>query len=93
MTTSTIALYRRPSDETSVGFAKRLHDAATVLAMGGRYVFVRPDSAQLAELAGLVAEGSLRVEVAQTFDLADAAAAHRKSEEGHVRGKLVLTIS
>jgi NADPH2:quinone reductase len=35
--------------------------------------------------------GELRLEVAETFPLADAAAAHRRIEEGHTQGKLVLT--
>jgi len=36
--------------------------------------------------------GELRIEVAQTFPLAQAADAHRLIEEGHTQGKLVLTI-
>jgi NADPH:quinone reductase-like Zn-dependent oxidoreductase len=67
-------------------------DAATVKALGGRYVFVRPDAGQLAELARLVDEGALRPQVARTFPLVEAAEAHRLSEQGHVRGKVVLTI-
>jgi len=67
-------------------------DAAAVLAGGGRYVFVRPDSAQLGELARLVVDGSLHVEVSATYDLADIAAAHRRSETGHGRGKVVVTL-
>ncbi len=67
-------------------------DGAQALAGGGRYVFVRPDSAQLGELARLVADGSLHVEVAGTYDLADVAEAHRRSETGHGRGKVVVTV-
>lgn len=63
----------------------------TVLGQGGRYVFVRPDSQQLAWLGELADNGQLRVEVQQTFPLGDAAAAHRVLEDGHVRGKLVLS--
>lgn len=67
-------------------------DGAAVLQGGGRYVFVRPDSAQLGELARLVGDGRLHVEVAATFDLADVADAHRRSETGHGRGKVVVTV-
>ncbi len=67
-------------------------DGAAVRAGGGRYVFVRPDSAQLGVLAGLVADGSLHVEVSATFDLSDVADAHRRSEAGHTRGKVVVTV-
>jgi NADPH:quinone reductase-like Zn-dependent oxidoreductase len=46
----------------------------------------------LAEAADLFGQGRFSLPVAQTFRLEDAAEAHRLSEEGHVRGKLVLTI-
>jgi NADPH:quinone reductase-like Zn-dependent oxidoreductase len=45
----------------------------------------------LAEAAELIAAGRFHLPVARTFRFADAAEAHRVSEEGHVRGKLVLT--
>jgi NADPH:quinone reductase-like Zn-dependent oxidoreductase len=45
----------------------------------------------LAEAAELLREGKLTVPIEETFRFADAAQAHRLSEEGHVRGKLILT--
>jgi NADPH:quinone reductase-like Zn-dependent oxidoreductase len=45
----------------------------------------------LERAAELHAEGRLTVPLAGVYPLADAAAAHRASETGHVRGKLVLT--
>lgn len=42
--------------------------------------------------AELIDRGELRIHVSQTFPLAEAAAAHRLIEEGHVTGKLVLTL-
>nr|WP_245941657.1 NADP-dependent oxidoreductase [Vallicoccus soli] len=68
-------------------------DAQQVLGLGGRYVFVRPDPADLAELSRLVDAGQLRVEVEQVLPLEGAAEAHRVSEAGHVRGKLVLEVA
>jgi NADPH:quinone reductase-like Zn-dependent oxidoreductase len=59
----------------------------------GRYVFVHPSAAGLDALTELVNAGALRVEVAATHPLEDAAAAHRLLEEGHVRGKVVLEVS
>lgn len=51
----------------------------------------RPDEGErLAEYAALAAVGELRIPVAQTFALRDAARAQELSEAGHVRGKLVL---
>lgn len=63
-----------------------------VLERGGRYVFVRPDAAQLGELSQLVDDGALRIEVAARFALGDVAQAHSLLEQGHVRGKVVLTL-
>jgi NADPH:quinone reductase-like Zn-dependent oxidoreductase len=44
----------------------------------------------LDEAAALAQTGRLRVVVAQSFTFAQAADAHRISEDGHIRGKLVL---
>jgi NADPH:quinone reductase-like Zn-dependent oxidoreductase len=44
----------------------------------------------LGEAAELVDAGRLKIPVAQTFAFAEAAEAHRVSQGGHVRGKLVL---
>ncbi|MEJ5913469.1 NADP-dependent oxidoreductase [Pseudokineococcus sp. 1T1Z-3] len=60
---------------------------------GGRWVWVRPDGAALGRLTALVESGDLRVEVARTFPLAEAADAVRLSQGGHVRGKVALRVS
>jgi NADPH:quinone reductase-like Zn-dependent oxidoreductase len=44
----------------------------------------------LADAAGLAATGKFSLPVTHTYSFDDAAAAHRESEGGHVRGKLVL---
>jgi NADPH:quinone reductase-like Zn-dependent oxidoreductase len=44
----------------------------------------------LAEIGELIESGRFSLPVAQTFPLAEIAEAHRVSEQGHVRGKLVL---
>ena len=46
----------------------------------------------LAEIGELIESGRFSLPVAQTFPLADVAEAHRVSEEGHQRGKLVLVV-
>lgn len=51
---------------------------------------VRPSGAQMAEIAKVFESGNLRMEVARTFPLSEAASAHRLSETGHTRGKIVL---
>ncbi|MFF4378922.1 NADP-dependent oxidoreductase [Kitasatospora sp. NPDC001547] len=63
-----------------------------VKALGGRYVWVRPDAGDLAELARLADDGRLTVTVASTFPLAQAASAQALSAEGRTRGKIVLLV-
>lgn len=60
---------------------------------GGRYVFVRPDSADLTALGELVDAGHLTVHVDRELPLAEAAEAFRLSQEGRTRGKIVLAIA
>ena len=59
---------------------------------GGTWMWVNPVGADLRELAELVDKRKLRVEVAQTFPLAQSADAFRLSMEGHTRGKIVVTV-
>ncbi|KGN36245.1 NADP-dependent oxidoreductase [Knoellia subterranea] len=60
---------------------------------GGIAAWVRPDAADLQALADLADAGKLTVPVAEVFDLADAAAAYRLSQTGHVRGKIAIRVS
>jgi NADPH:quinone reductase-like Zn-dependent oxidoreductase len=46
----------------------------------------------LAELAGLIAEGKLEVPVAATYSLAQVRDAYRRLAQGHILGKIVLTM-
>jgi NADPH:quinone reductase-like Zn-dependent oxidoreductase len=57
------------------------------------YIFARPSGFDLGEhITPLVAEGSLLPAIEETFALERAADAHERIEEGHVRGKLVLSV-
>ncbi len=58
-----------------------------------RRVAVRSNADALAELSGMVDEGSLSVPVAEVLPLEEAARAHELSEGGRVRGKLVLSVA
>jgi NADPH:quinone reductase-like Zn-dependent oxidoreductase len=78
-----------------VGDSRRIGsiiDAATVKQAGGAYIFVKPDAPDLAALAGFVEDGRLTVHIERTFPLARAADAQQLSQQGHVRGKLVLEV-
>ncbi|GAB3210405.1 NADP-dependent oxidoreductase [Marinactinospora endophytica] len=64
----------------------------SVTDLGGDYVFVRPDSADLTALVELVEAGKLTVEVSEVFPLEEAAEAQRRNAEGHTRGKIAIEI-
>lgn len=61
---------------------------------GVTFVFtpVHPSGEQLAKMAPLFDAGQLHVHIDAVFLLQDVAVAHKLSEGGHVRGKLVLTM-
>ena len=86
------ALEQSPQMVSNVARVVSVVDAQTVLGFGGRYVFVRPDPGMLAALAELADAGRLRTELASDFPLEEAAAAQEMVAEGHVRGKVVLTV-
>jgi len=53
---------------------------------------VRSSGAQLKEAGRLLDDGSIRVVVDSTYSLADARKAHERAAQGHVQGKIVLTV-
>jgi NADPH:quinone reductase-like Zn-dependent oxidoreductase len=63
-----------------------------VVDYGGRYHFVRPDAEDLLRLTELAESGVISVHVSDTFPLERAAEAHRLSQEGRTRGKIVVTV-
>jgi NADPH:quinone reductase-like Zn-dependent oxidoreductase len=65
---------------------------AGVRELGGKYVFVKPNSEQLAWLGDLTASGDITVSIEKVFPLAEAADAQRLVEGGHVRGKVVVSV-
>jgi NADPH:quinone reductase-like Zn-dependent oxidoreductase len=87
------ALAATPELLAPEGRVASIIDPGTVADLGGRYVFVRPDAEMLARLAGYVAEGQVRVEVAETYPLDRAAEALERNKQGHTRGKIVVTVA
>ncbi len=53
---------------------------------------VGPDPEGFRRLAGLIADGAVKPQVGRVMVLADAVQAHRISETGHMRGKIVLRV-
>jgi alcohol dehydrogenase len=56
------------------------------------YHFVHPDGNGLHTIAHLVDTGRVTAVIDSLYDMKDTAEAHRKVEEGHVRGKVVIKI-
>jgi NADPH:quinone reductase-like Zn-dependent oxidoreductase len=67
-------------------------DEAVAKSHGVRcaFIFIQPSAGILEQLAGLVDTGQVRPVIGAEFALKDAAAAHRLSQSGHARGKIVL---
>ncbi|MCF2536672.1 MULTISPECIES: NADP-dependent oxidoreductase [Streptomyces] len=63
-----------------------------VVDYGGRYHFTRPDPDDLLRLSELAEQGVITVHVARSLPMEEAAEAHRLSQEGGVRGKIVVTV-
>ena len=58
-----------------------------------KFMWVRPEGADLTFLGSLADQGRLRPAIARTFPLDRAAEAQALSEQGHARGKIVLEVS
>ena len=54
---------------------------------------VRSNGAQLAQLATLLENGTVKVAIDSTFPLAEAGKAHARAAQGHIQGKIVLTVA
>ncbi|UUZ87213.1 zinc-binding dehydrogenase [Paenibacillus sp. P26] len=61
--------------------------------LGVRTIRSQRSASRLAELTRLYEQGKLRIQIARTFSLEQAADAHREVETGHVRGKVVLRVN
>lgn len=70
-------------------------DAALAAELGvhAERIIVSAKPEQLQAVARLLADGALVAPPIEQFELRDAAAAHRLSKAGHVRGKLVLNVA
>ncbi len=53
---------------------------------------VRSNGRQLSELAALLDQGIIRVVIDSTFPLAEARQSHERAAQGHLQGKIVLTV-
>lgn len=53
---------------------------------------VRSNGAQLAAIGQLLDKGTIRVAIDSTFPLSAAAQAHERATQGHIQGKIILTV-
>ncbi|MGW3244863.1 NADP-dependent oxidoreductase [Streptomyces sp. NPDC001070] len=74
-----------------IGLPELLAEAGR-LGVRAAGMIVEADHAGMAAIARLVEDGALRVTVADTFPLSEAAKAHASLETGRTTGKLVLTV-
>lgn len=68
-------------------------DEATALGVNVSATQVQSCGAQLEEVGRLLDAGTIRVVIDSTFPLADARKAHERAAQGHIQGKLVLTVA
>jgi NADPH:quinone reductase-like Zn-dependent oxidoreductase len=73
------------------GFADA--DQAAKLGVMVSMTQVRSSGAQLEGLGRLLDVGTVRVAIDSTFPLSDARGAHERAAQGHIQGKLVLTVA
>jgi len=57
-----------------------------------KWMSVRPSGERMEQLAFLLSNNRLKVEVDETFPLTEIVRAHQRLEEGHGKGKIVLTV-
>jgi NADPH:quinone reductase-like Zn-dependent oxidoreductase len=65
---------------------------AAMYGLRGKYVLAQPNAAQLAEIAMLADAGHVKPAIDTVLPIEDARKAHRLSQKGHTRGKIVLQV-
>ena len=76
-----VSICARPSSETAAAYGMR-----------GKYILAQPNAAQLTEIARLVDAGHVKPTVDTVLPLKEARKAHKLSQKGHTRGKIVLRV-
>jgi NADPH:quinone reductase-like Zn-dependent oxidoreductase len=76
-----VSVLSPPSEEKAAQFGAK-----------AAYVFVQPNSGQLTRIAELIDEGNLKVFIEKVFPLDQARQAQELNEQGHTRGKIVLSV-
>jgi NADPH:quinone reductase-like Zn-dependent oxidoreductase len=77
---------------TPVYFGDYRPAEAAGLGIAIRGTQVHSDGTQMAGLGALIDQGQVRVGIDSVYPLAEAAKAHTRAEQGHLQGKIVLTV-
>ena len=85
-----LPIFARPAIWAMTRKRRRAADRAGVTF---RYLFMRPDGANLAELASWIDAGTLKPIIHKTYLLAEIREAFAELERGRARGKIVVAIS
>ena len=76
-----VSICATPSSETAAAYGVR-----------GKYILAQPNAAQLTEIARLVDAGHVKPTIDTVLPLKEAGKAHKISQKGHTRGKIVLRV-
>lgn len=69
------------------------HEEAKKLGVTVSATQVRSSGVQLAEISGLLDDGTIRIAIDNEFPLNDVQKAHERAALGHIQGKIVLTVA
>jgi len=67
-------------------------EIAAEYGVRGKYILVQPDAVQLMEIAMLADAGHVKPTIETVLPLKDVRKAHKLSQKGHTRGKIVLQV-
>jgi len=71
---------------------RKVSKTASVYGVQGKYILVQSNTAQLTEIAELVDAGYVKPFIGTLLPLKEARKAHKLSQTGHTRGKIVLKV-
>ncbi|SFY51140.1 NADP-dependent oxidoreductase [Streptomyces sp. F-1] len=88
-----LTVLKRGGTVLPVFFAQYDPEETARLGINVSNIQVRSNGPQLAEIGRLFNEGRLRTGVDSTYPLAEAERAHTRAAQGHIQGKIVLTVA
>lgn len=87
-----LTVLKRGGTMLPVFFAQYDPEETASLGITVSNIQVRSNGRQLAEIGRLFDEGTLQVGVDSTYPLSEAGSAHTRAAQGHIQGKIVLTV-